>query len=69
MNTHKENILIYALMSVMAAVGSVAFICGIMGIEFREVGLLSICGFICGLSGLFFGVLLFVTLRQDGNTF
>lgn len=66
MNTQQENILILGLLAVMEAIGSVAFVCGVTGIELMELGLLTAAGFIAGLSGLLFGIfLLFNFLHEE----
>ncbi len=67
MNTQKETILIFALTSIMVAVGSIAFICGMLGVKFKELGGLTVCGFVVGLSGLFFSILLLAQIGEKNR--
>lgn len=58
MNKEKETILIIAAMALMGAIGCVSLIFALFGIDVARIGFGSFLGFVTGLSGIFFVLLM-----------
>ena len=55
---------IFAIISVMAAIGTLAFIGGLVNIEIMDVGIRNLIGMTSGLSGEIFGVLVLYSMTR-----
>lgn len=66
-NLDFEMVVILAVMSLVAAIGLVAFIAAMIGISVMKVGLLSVWGIIFGFAGVFFGILILTRFVIDGK--
>lgn len=55
---------IFAIISVMAAIGTLAFIGGLVNIEIMDVGIRNLIGMTSGLSGGIFGVLVLYSMTR-----
>lgn len=60
MNTERETVLIAALMSLMGAIGCIAFGCAVAGVDLVIFSFKEIAGMVLGLAGMFFGILMLV---------
>lgn len=58
MNKEKEIIIISAVMAFMGAIGSVALVCALFGVDVVRLGIGNFMGFVTGLSGIFFTILM-----------
>lgn len=58
MNKERETILIIAVMALMGAIGSVALVCALFGVDVVRLGIGNFIGFVTGLSGIFFTILM-----------
>ena len=53
-----EMILMIGAMALMGAIGIIALICGILGMDVYDVGVKNVAGMMIGLTGLLFGGIL-----------
>ena len=58
MNKEGETILIIAVMALMGAIGSVALVCALLGVDVVRLGIGNFIGFVTGLSAIFFTILM-----------
>lgn len=65
MNTLRFDTLIIALIiSLMLAIGTIAFLGGLVGVAVIELETLSVLGMIFGLTGIIFGIILYMYLIE-----
>lgn len=58
MNKEKETIIITAVMALMGAIGSVTLVCAILEVDVARLGFGNFVGFVTGLGGIFFAILM-----------
>ena len=56
-----ETLFMIGGMAVMGAIGILAFICGIMGIDIDDMGVGTTTGMLFGLTGFLFAIIILVT--------
>ena len=65
MNSLRFDTLIIALIiSLMLAIGTIAFLGGLVGVAVIELETLSVLGMIIGLTGIIFGIILYMYLIE-----
>lgn len=60
-----ETLLMIGGMALMGAVGIIALICGVLGIDILDVGAETVTGMMIGLAGFLFGIMLLITTSSQ----
>ena len=65
MNAKMEKMIIIFIMACMAGFGTVLLLFGLLQIEILKYNLLTFAGLVAGLTGIYFGILLFMQMKED----
>lgn len=60
----RESVLLCAVIALMIGIGTVAGISGLLGVNIMEYGFITVAGFVLGIAGLIWGVLLLWNLKH-----
>lgn len=60
----RESVLLCAVIALMTGIGIVAGISGLFGVNIMEYGLTTAAGFVLGIAGLIWGILLLWNLKH-----
>lgn len=61
----KDTLLVYLMIALAEAVGAFLFVCGFMHITITEIGRVASVGYVVGMAGIFFALMLLFHVKKE----